>query len=628
MVEYCSREVVPRLREVVPWRGTFIFRDYSICVDTKNAGVSPVVVVTRRRHSSARSFAFDRTRVRATAHAQPHTQSSTTRDSPRHPTRPDPRGVFDRPTTTTTRMVTDPARAERAAVEHEMHVKGVTAKDDGVTNDVDVVDVAVKRVERLPKPDRDGFAAKIATLTEITDAKQKRIEEIKAVVNTKRDQRKQSANENQPMRDRLAELTTLANTKIAERNALRSELATNDERRNAIRDAANAMRAVSKFLTDESIDAEIARIDHKISHETMSLTEEKKLVDQIKKLNKNRDFVKEYAEKQAQINDFELARKTFSEGIRAKDAEINAVKADQAKIRSILDASKSKDDAANADVPKLIEEKNAAYEVIKATREEIRVLREAHKKEEDKYWAREKQFRAYQKAEKQKQWEAGQEERKAREEERKRWELENAPEPFEEEVAACDTLLVYLSKFDSRVAAPTKKEEESAATTESVTKAMDGMMLLKRDEDEDDDMFAVSSRYNKKSKKQNGKKNQSNDDERIQLSLDTLGYFAKISVGAVSKTSEVPSAVDAIKAKKEEFLERRKVKKERIAAGLPDEEEEEAKAKKGSAAKEKKAAATKEKKKGASKKNKAKAGVSLTLTVEDERVIVALIVEQ
>ena len=524
-------------------------------------------------------------------------------------------------------MVTDPARAERAAVEHEMHVKGVTVKDDGVTNEVDVVDVAVKRVERLPKPDRDGFAAKIATLTEITDAKQKRIEEIKAVVNTKRDHRKQSANENQPMRDRLAELTTLANAKIAERNALRSELATKDERRNAIRDAANAMRTVSKFLTNESIDAEIARIDHKISHETMSLTEEKKLVDQIKTLNKNRDFVKEYAEKQAQINDFESARKTFSERIRAKDAEINALKADQAKIRSILDASKSKDDAANADVPKLIEEKNVAYEVIKATREEMRVLREAHKKEEDKYWAREKQFRAYQKAEKQKQWEAGQEERKAREEERKRWELENAPEPFEEEVAACDTLLTYLSKFDSRAAAAAKKEEESAATTESVTKAMDGMVLLKRDED-DDDMFAVSSRYNKKSKKQNGKKNQSNDDERMQLSLDTLGYFAKISVGAVSKTSEVPSAVDAIKAKKEEFLERRKVKKERIAAGLPDEEEEEEKVKKGSAAKEKKAAAAKEKKNGASKKNKAKAGVSLTITIEDERVIVALIVKQ
>ena len=600
-------------------------------VDTTNAGLSsPVVVVVWRRHSPARSFAFDRPRVRATAIAQPHTpshtQSSTTRDS-RHPTRPDPRGVFDRPTTTA-RMVTDPARAERAAVEHEMHVKGVTVKDAGVTNDVDVVDVAVKRVERLPKPDRDGFAAKIATLTEITDAKQKRIEEIKAVVNTKRDHRKQSANEHQPMRDRLAELTTLANTKIAERNALRSELATKDERRNAIRDAANAMRTVSKFLTNESIDAEIARIDHKISHETMSLTEEKKLVDQIKTLNKNRDFVKEYAEKQAQINDFELARKTFSERIRAKDAEINAVKSDQAKIRSILDASKSKVDAANADVPKLIEEKNAAYEVIKATREEMRVLREAHKKEEDKYWAREKQFRAYQKAEKQKQWEAGQEERNAREEERKRWELENAPEPFEEEVAACDTLLVYLSKFDSRVAAPAKKEEESAATTESVTKAMDGMVLLKRDEDEDDDMFAVSSRYNKKSKKQNGKKNQNNDDERMQLSLDTLGYFAKISVGAVSKTLEVPSAVDAIKAKKEEFLERRKVKKERIAAGLPDEEEEEEKAKKGSAAKEKKATAAKEKKKGASKKNKAKAGVSLTLTVEDERVIVALIVKQ
>ena len=529
-------------------------------------------------------------------------------------------------------MVTDPARAAQAAVEHELHTKTKTAVERteevvAAAGDDERAVEPVARVERLPKPDRDGFAAKIAALTEITDAKQKRIEEIKAVVNSRRDNRKAHANENQPMRDRLAELTTLANKKIAERNALRSELKTNDERRNAAREAANVMRTTSKFLTSESIDAEIARIDHKISHETISLTEEKKLVDQIKTLNKNRELVKEYAEKQAQVNNFELARKTFTERIRAKDTEINALKADQAKIRSTLDASRSKDDAANADVPKLIEEKNAAYEVIKATREEMRILREAHKKEEDKYWAREKQFRAYQKAEKQKQWEAGQEERKAREEERKRWELENAPEPFEEEVAACDSLLVYLSKFDSRVAVVTKKEEEDVAPTDSVTKAIDGMVLLNRDAD-DDDMFAVSAGYNKKSKKQSGKKNQTNDVERMQLSLDTLGYFAKISVSAVSKTSEVPNAVDAIKAKKEEFLERRKVKKERIAAGLPDEEEEE-KAKKAAAAKEKKAAAAKEKKNGAGKKGKSKAAaVSLTLTVEEERVIVALTVKQ
>jgi len=522
-------------------------------------------------------------------------------------------------------MVTDPARAEKAAIDRAMNAKTMKATSAETTNMGDAHEHA-KRVDRLPKPNREGFAAKIAELTELTEAKQRRIEEIKIAVNAKRDSRKQHANENQPLRDRLGELTTMVNNKISERNALRDEVAANDERRNGVREEANAMRAASKFLTNESIDAEIARIDHKISHETISLTEEKKLIDQIKSLNKNREIVKEYSDKQVQIATFETTRKTFMERIREKDAEINALKADQTKIRSTLDASKGKDDESNADVPALIEEKNAAYEVIKATREEMRVLRETHKVEEDKYWAREKQFLAFQKAEKQKKWEAGQEERKAREEERKRWEIENAPEPYEEEVAACDSLLAYMSKFDPRA---TKKEEgNAAAAMEVVTKSIDGMKLLNRDGD-DDDMFAVTASYNKKNKKPSTvKKVKSSDDELLQFSLDTLGCFAKISVNAVSKTSEVPAVVDTVKAKKEEFLERRRMKKERIAAGLPDEEEEE-KASKVDAGKEQKASSAKEKKNGngAKKSGKSKkADVSVTLTIDNERVIVALIV--
>jgi hypothetical protein len=62
-------------------------------------------------------------------------------------------------------------------------------------------------------------------------------------------------------------------------------------------------------------------------------------------------------------------------------------------------------------------------------------------------YANERLLRAQQREERQKAWEAGQAERKEREERRKEWERENAPEPFDKEVTACEQLVSYLSKF-------------------------------------------------------------------------------------------------------------------------------------------------------------------------------------
>ena len=460
-----------------------------------------------------------------------------------------------------------------------------------------------KRIERLPRPDRAAHDAEIAALTAITDEKQARIVEIKALVNAARERRATSSTTNAPLLEKVKALNAIANEKIAQRDEVRAELAANDERRDRVREEANAMRAQSKFLTNASIDQEIARIDGKLAHETMPLAQEKKLVEQIKSLNKSRDLVREYEEKQALITAHDARRKAFMDRIKAKDAEINSIKAEQAKLRAQLNEVKSKDDAANADVPKLIEEKNAAYEVIKAKREEINRLRAKQKKIEDNYWAREKLFRAQQKEIKQAQWEASQEERKARDEERKQWEKENAPEPFEDEVSACDALLAYLAKWDA------KKVAISAVKTTPSSR---------RDEDDEDDMFAVSTAYKKKGKKSNGKSATSGN-ERIQHSLDTLAFFSKVKIAVVAKVSDVPASLDVIKAKKEEFLERRKIKKERIAAGLEDEDEKEneEKAEKG---KEKSKKADGKKNGGKGKKKggkKATRGLSVSLVANE-----------
>ena len=83
--------------------------------------------------------------------------------------------------------------------------------------------------------------------------------------------------------------------------------------------------------------------------------------------------------------------------------------------------------------------------------------------------------------------------------------------------------------------------------------------------------------------------------------------------------SDVPASLDVIKAKKEEFLERRKIKKERIAAGLEDEDEKE-KEEKAEKGKEKSQKADGKKSGGKGKKKggkKATRGLSVSLVANE-----------
>ena len=402
-----------------------------------------------------------------------------------------------------------------------------------------------------------------------------------------------------------------------ERNAIRKELMALDASRERLRESAGAMRSKLRFTSVDAVEKETARLEDAIAHTTISLNEEKKMVAQIKELGKSKELVRAYAEAQGKISGDDGNRKAIIDRLKAKDGEIDAVKAEQTTLRGELTATKKKEDKAVSDVPKLSEERDALYESIKANREKIRALRDEHKKKEDAYYERERLWRSYLRVEKQKQWEAGLEERAAREAAKKQWALENAPEPFEAEVTAAEQLIAYLAKWDTgeseakkaeeaaRAAAEEARAAAARAAEEKAEAAFAGMSLTKKAPDEN--MFGLSSGTGARGKKGKkfGKKSaaafpdgggsgtgsgsaksrEPKTSTRLQIPFDAYGGFAKLSIVVPTMTGDVPATVAALRAKKAEFLEKRRVKKERIAAGLEDEDEQKAKAAKAAKAK-------------------------------------------
>ena len=419
-----------------------------------------------------------------------------------------------------------------------------------------------------------------------------------------------------------------------ERGAIRKELQAFDAARERVREQAVGMKSKLRFHTIEAVDREIAKLEETHAHTTMSLNEEKKLIAQIKDLNKSRETVREYAEAQGKISGDDGVRKSIIDRLRAKDDAITAVKSEQNGFRGELNAAKEKGDKAFSDVPKLQEERNACYEVIKARREEIRALRAEFKKAEDAHWNREREWRGYLKQEKQKQWEASQEERKARDEARKQWERENAPEPFEAEVTAADQLTAYLAKWDplGAKAGAEKAAADAKEAEEKKNAAFAGLQMMnkKMKDEEDDDLFSLSGTSKGKKAKKKGKAESAgpagpNPNERLNISFDAYQHFAKLSLAAPGTVGEVPAMLISLKEKKDLFLEKRKVKKERIAAGLEDEDE----AAKKEASKEKKDGGNKGGKGGKGKgkgkgKGSKKGPCAVKLEVEGDAVVVVI----
>ena len=406
-----------------------------------------------------------------------------------------------------------------------------------------------------------------------------------------------------------------------ERNAIRKELMALDATRERLREQAGAMKSKLRFTSVDAVEKETARLEDAIAHTTVSLNEEKKMVAQIKELGKSKELVRAYAEAQGKISGDDGNRKAIIDRLKAKDGEIDAVKAEQTTLRGELTATKKKEDKAVSDVPKLSEERGALYESIKANREKIRALRDEHKKKEDAYYERERLWRAYLRVEKQKQWEAGLEERAAREAAKKQWALENAPEPFEAEVTAAEQLIAYLAKWDTGESEAKKAEEAARAAAEEAraaaaraaeekAEAAFAGMSISTKKAPDENMFGLSSGTGARGKKGKkfGKKSAASRDPdgggsgsgsgsgsaksrepktstRLQIPFDAYGGFAKLSIVVPTMTGDVPATVAALRAKKAEFLEKRRVKKERIAAGLEDEDEQKAKAAKSAKAK-------------------------------------------
>lgn len=429
----------------------------------------------------------------------------------------------------------------------------------------------VPRVKRLEKPNKVELEEQIKQKHEEVDALQKRIKEIKDTLDVKQQSRQLISQELADARTRLNELNASYRGLVEEKKAVREELELSDKSREQMRANARALKDKLPFVKAEQIDEEVKRLEYKMHHTSLSLQEEKKLMQQIKELVKSREGVKDYNERLSQITEDEGSRGVHLEKIKALVLLLTKLKAQQEDQRKVIADIKDRETSEGVDIPALYEERNAAINKTRALRDEVKELRVQFRVKEEEYYDREREFRQQQNAERKRAFEMREAERKKREAERKQKELENFVEPFTDEIILCDQLLSFLQKYvtpsgDETPVAPVQKLEITAP------KGV-GELLVPKKSRNDEALDGWFGGFGGKAKNKKGKTpapHKNKEKATITLSVDIVDSFAKVKLSPPSTVGDVPKSLEEVKLAKQNFVKLQEEAKEAREKKLED----------------------------------------------------------
>jgi len=394
----------------------------------------------------------------------------------------------------------------------------------------------------IPKPDNGQLEKEISTQNAVIETAEKRLDEIKAQLLKKEQERQASNSESQSVRDKLAECREATRAKIAERREIYDQIGAIDKTHSHLAADAKKMRGDLKFFTVEEIDAAIREKEFLMATSTMTLRAEKDIMADIQKLVNSKQIVKDYAETVDQSKKEKLEIDTLYDAAKMKNAEVNVLR-DAEKEQMALLAAFSEKYKSTIDVPALRKEQKEIYGTIKEARMTIRGARDTFKKKNDEYYNQQREIRKERQEEQKKRWAEYQEERKAWADAKAKEEEENRPEPWLEEKQICDQLVTYLENAIGANKKTTKATVEKKINLESGMKAIGKGCT-------EEDVFFMGGGGKKKGKGGGKKKEKAAAPTNFKHSLDAFSNFSTVGITLPITLDKFEETIKELKAKR------------------------------------------------------------------------------
>ena len=342
---------------------------------------------------------------------------------------------------------------------------------------------------------------------------------------------------------------------VEEQKSIRDQQKTNKSSRTVQQEKYNALDAQIKsmianqkaargkmgFKNVEEIDQQIARLREQIDSGKMKLVDEKKALDQIPSLNRQKKGFSAFDDSQKRIDQKKVeaaeVKKTFDNPeARALSQKFEDNQKELDEIKAVRDDTNKNFDAIRAEREKLKDEQKATYAKIREIKDNYHQSRKAYKEYEDHLY---QQRRERQKAER-----GAFEKNKRKEAAAKRLEEASAP-AYMDEILTAEGLVRYFDP-SSAVSDPSKGPSKFAATAQRTVDEPTGMKVMKKDEED----FFVGGGGKKKGKGKKGAAGGApSENAKFNMNIGVMEELGKVGVDPPSNQSDVPTVVEKLKAK-------------------------------------------------------------------------------
>ena len=384
----------------------------------------------------------------------------------------------------------------------------------------------------LPRPDTHSLKRDITSHEKEILSCNKELNEIKSKQDKIRNERNGGRQEFDKAKKVMAKLLDTKKRLHAEKNEIEARREVSHKKIMAGQDKEKAAKSEIKFGSVDAIDRKIKELETRQARTSMSLTEEKNLVKEIKSLNLSKKDFAALVELKATTDRERALKSGIDKQMTEKNAELKAVYKELDAQKVVLDALNKNNSESSKQLPAFKKRQEELRATIETENAAIKDLRQQIKDKEEVHAAAV--------ADEKLKWKEEQVELK------KKLEAEElAKHPYEEEMYICDFLVTYLS---TKCVVDSKPDTSAQATTSAPsvdTSAFSGMKSLKRDDDE----TFMGGAVKKKSKKKGG---QNNKDD-ITHTHESLEYFSSIGVNAPLKLSSVADSLKELDEKKKYF---------------------------------------------------------------------------
>jgi len=407
----------------------------------------------------------------------------------------------------------------------------------------------LKKVERPSKDEYQKDVANIdASIDSIREKRKSLQNKIDAALGKKGD-------ENSPLskgRDTLNKLKNQKGLMINTKRQIRTRLEVVKANSDRLIGQAKNSRGGMKFTNVSDIEKEIAKLQRKQETQSMSLSDEKKLIKEIEFLQASRRTAEDLASKQSDINRVKGERKNIQAELDAKNTEIDAIQSEIDTQAEVVKELMDKHSTQRGEVSALYKQKEELKTQLDAKFADKDDLRTTFRENTNDWYQCQRAI----KAQRQLQYD---EEKKRREEERTAWLKEKEAEelaktPYEEEMALCDYLADYLTKTylsdaQEEVLKKAKAAEEKAKADVVAVKddPFAGFKAVSKKGD-DGDVYFGKGKGKKKGKSRSSKT--SKTAASFSINLDLFDQFGMMSLNPPTSLDAVPASVEELKAKK------------------------------------------------------------------------------